>query len=66
LGSTFIYGNISGYIASYFREIIGDRTVDERKAYFGFPIIVLTSTIVMPIAAKYVNVFAPKMYHYLI
>lgn len=45
---------------------MGDLDVDITKAFYGFPIIILTSAIVMPIAGRYVYYYQPKLYQYLI
>lgn len=57
----FIWGNISIYIASYYRVTVGDQNANQTSSFFGFTISLFIAAITMPISAVFSSKYNPKL-----
>ena len=59
VGSQYIWGNIKGYVTSYFKQY--DNALTLSDAFVVLPCIVITNTVLMPFAGFLVEKFHPKL-----
>ena len=59
VGSQYIWGNIKGYVTSYFKQYDDSLTMSD--AFVVLPCIVITNTALMPFAGFLVETYNPKL-----